>query len=115
MNAPWGGGINGDGPELPFGSMNGDQAYQPTRIPGYEVHYGAYHTLTKGVFLPAGTMLPGGCNFAQGACIDFPLHFPTETTLPGGIMVPVSLTKKEEKKRPPPPPQSAMDVICLIQ
>ncbi|GHJ87555.1 hypothetical protein NliqN6_3957 [Naganishia liquefaciens] len=115
MNAPWGSGIANEGPELPFGSQYGDQAYQPTRIPGYEVHYGAYHTLTKGVFLPAGTMLPGGCNFAQGACIDFPLHFPDGTTCPGGIMVPVTLAKKEEKKREELKPPSAMDVICLIQ
>lgn len=26
--------------------------------------------------------------------IDFPLHFPTGTTTPGGIMVPVSLDAK---------------------
>lgn len=34
MNAPWGSGITNEGPELPFGSQNADQAYQ-VRAPPY--------------------------------------------------------------------------------
>lgn len=45
-------------------------------IPGYVKRFGAYHTLTEGVFLPAGTLLPKGANFAMQSTIDFGLHFP---------------------------------------
>ncbi|ORY23195.1 hypothetical protein BCR39DRAFT_562025 [Naematelia encephala] len=81
-------------------------------IPGYVKRFGAYHTLSDGSFLPAGTLLPKGCTFAMQATIDFGLHFPKGTKVPGGFLLPVSVVKKkpEEKK-----PMSEENPICSIQ
>jgi len=70
-------------------------------IPGYTRRFGAYHTLTEGVFLPAGTLLPAGASFAMQATVDFGLHFPKGTKVPGGFLLPVSVVKKKEQEKKP--------------
>ncbi|WVQ88159.1 hypothetical protein IAS59_001893 [Cryptococcus gattii] len=67
---------------------------------------------TEGVFLPAGTLLPKGANFAMQSTIDFGLHFPKGTKVPGGFLLPVSVVKKQEPKKVPPP---AENPLCIIQ
>ncbi|XAO23131.1 hypothetical protein I312_101909 [Cryptococcus bacillisporus CA1280] len=62
--------------------------------------------------LPAGTLLPKGANFAMQSTIDFGLHFPKGTKVPGGFLLPVSVVKKQEPKKVPPP---AENPLCIIQ
>ncbi|KAK8865972.1 hypothetical protein IAR55_001121 [Kwoniella newhampshirensis] len=89
-------------------------------IPGYVKRFGAYirtdletsSVRTEGVFLPAGTLLPKGASFAMQATIDFGLHFPKGTKVPGGFLLPVSVVKKAEPKKEPPPPANP---LCLVQ
>ncbi|RSH92894.1 hypothetical protein EHS25_008340 [Saitozyma podzolica] len=114
MNAPSGGssanGING--PLNPFVVTPPPPDGKEDEIPGYVKRFGAYHTLTEGVFLPAGTLLPKGCNFAMQSTVDFGLHFPRGSKVPGGFLLPVSVVKKEKKSDPPAPEANP---LCLIQ
>ena len=41
-----------------------------------ETRLTSQHTLIEGVFLPAGTLLPKGANFAMQSTMDFGMHFP---------------------------------------
>ncbi|KAL7419526.1 hypothetical protein Q5752_005437 [Cryptotrichosporon argae] len=101
-----------DGPLNPFGVRPPTPTAEDTDIPGYIKRFGAYHTLTEGVFLPAGTLLPDGCTFAMQANIDFGLHFPAGTKVPGGFLLPVSVVAKAKAK---PPPTPADNPLCVVQ
>ncbi|KAI9635266.1 uncharacterized protein MKK02DRAFT_43947 [Dioszegia hungarica] len=109
MYAPkGGGGGNGvDGPLNPFVITPPPADQKEDEIPGYVKRFGAYHT-----FLPAGTLLPQGCSFAMQATVDFGLHFPTGTKVPGGFLLPVSVVKKED---PPPTVHPEENPVCCIQ
>ncbi|ODO07197.1 hypothetical protein L198_00776 [Cryptococcus wingfieldii CBS 7118] len=103
-------GING--PLNPFVVTPPPPDAKDDEIPGYVKRFGAYHTLTEGIFLPAGTLLPKGAGFAMQSTIDFGLHFPKGTKVPGGFLLPVSVVKKPEPKKDPPPSENP---FCLIQ
>ncbi|KAH8089358.1 hypothetical protein HD553DRAFT_339569 [Filobasidium floriforme] len=79
---------------------------------GYGIKYNAYHTITEGVFLPTGTILPGGAVFTMSSVLDFPTWLPPGTKIPGGLVTPVSM------QEPPPPPgqpkPEEVEPICLI-
>ncbi|OCF30322.1 hypothetical protein I316_08042 [Kwoniella heveanensis BCC8398] len=134
MQAPKSGGYGGGdgihGPLNPFVVTPPPIDDKEDEIPGYVKRFGAYprdalrgadriptvtsaqHTLTEGVFLPAGTLLPKGASFAMQATIDFGLHFPKGTKVPGGFLLPVSVVKKEPPKKDPPPSENP---FCSIQ
>ncbi|WVQ82775.1 hypothetical protein IAT38_004907 [Cryptococcus sp. DSM 104549] len=110
MQAPSGnhGGADGiTGPLNPFVVTPPPPDAKEDEIPGYVKRFGAYHTL-----LPAGTLLPKGASFAMQATIDFGLHFPKGTKVPGGFLLPVSVVKKAEPKKDPPPSENP---LCTIQ
>ncbi|RXK42512.1 hypothetical protein M231_00066 [Tremella mesenterica] len=113
MNAPgWSNWEAGDGPAFPFGEAPPSPDAKADEIPGYVKRFGAYYTLTEGVFLPAGTLLPFGANFALQATLDFGMHFPAGSKVPGGFLLPVSVVKK-----PPPAPAPTFqdNPTCVIQ
>ncbi|WWD17836.1 hypothetical protein CI109_102280 [Kwoniella shandongensis] len=115
MNAPKSSGAGADGvlgPLNPFVITPPPIDPKDDEIPGYVRRFGAYHTLTEGVFLPAGTLLPKGASFAMQATVDFGIHFPKGTKVPGGFLLPVSVVKKPESKKASPPPENP---LCLIQ
>ncbi|WVR05931.1 hypothetical protein IAU60_002957 [Kwoniella sp. DSM 27419] len=118
MQAPRGGGYGEadgvHGPLNPFVVTPPPPDPKEDEIPGYVKRFGAYHTLTEGVFLPAGTLLPKGASFAMQATIDFGLHFPRGTKVPGGFLLPVSVVKKKPPK-PQRSPQAEEDPLCVIQ
>ncbi|WVQ70885.1 hypothetical protein IAR50_000410 [Cryptococcus sp. DSM 104548] len=119
-------GING--PLNPFVVTPPPPDAKDDEIPGYVKRFGAYDASyiyrnivltsltfshrTEGVFLPAGTLLPKGASFAMQSTIDFGLHFPKGTKVPGGFLLPVSVVKKPEPKKIPPPSENP---FCLIQ
>ncbi|WVN85390.1 uncharacterized protein L203_100536 [Cryptococcus depauperatus CBS 7841] len=107
------GGADGiNGPLNPFVITPPPLDPKEDEIPGYVKRFGAYHTLTEGVFLPAGTLLPKGASFAMQSTIDFGLYFPKGTKVPGGFLLPVSVVKKSEPKKDPPPEDNP---LCCIQ
>ncbi|WWC66315.1 uncharacterized protein I206_100216 [Kwoniella pini CBS 10737] len=116
MQAPSGGGYGGGdgitGPLNPFVVTPPPPDAKEDEIPGYVKRFGAYHTLTEGVFLPAGTLLPKGASFAMQSTIDFGLHFPKGTKVPGGFLLPVSVVKKNDKEKLPPPEENP---FCIVQ
>ncbi|ORX35969.1 hypothetical protein BD324DRAFT_651878 [Kockovaella imperatae] len=114
MQAPKGSSrANGiDGPLNPFVVTPPPPDAAEDEIPGYVKRFGAYHTLTEGVFLPAGTLLPKGATFGMQATVDFGLHFPKGTKVPGGFLLPVSVVKKGKSPDPPPDPQPP---LCSVQ
>ncbi|GHJ83617.1 hypothetical protein NliqN6_0019 [Naganishia liquefaciens] len=79
---------------------------------GYGIKYNAYHTLTEGVFLPTGTLLPGGAVFTMSSVLEFPTWVPPGTKMPGGMVTPVSMGKpvKFESPRYQAPPEP----VCAI-
>ncbi|KAL7419405.1 hypothetical protein Q5752_006243 [Cryptotrichosporon argae] len=110
-------------PELPPGIGMGKMAHpfavtveEPVAnaiVPdGYGIKYHAYHTITEGVFLPAGTSLPGGAVLPMSAVADFPLVLPKGSKLPGGVMVPITMQKKAKAPAPGAPKP---EPICSIQ
>lgn len=103
---------NGEGPIYPFGEAPPSPDAKADEIPGYIKRFGAYHTLVEGVFLPAGTLLPKGANFAMQSTMDFGMHFPKGSKVPGGFLLPVSVKKKPPAK---PPMTFEDNPLCLIQ
>ncbi|GFZ43523.1 hypothetical protein JCM24511_01243 [Saitozyma sp. JCM 24511] len=119
MNAPSGGssanGING--PLNPFVVTPPPPDGKEDEIPGYVKRFGAYVrgdavSQSREQKASSGTLLPKGCNFAMQSTIDFGLHFPRGSKVPGGFLLPVSVVKKEKK---PDPPTPEANPLCLIQ
>ncbi|OCF55455.1 hypothetical protein L486_06938 [Kwoniella mangroviensis CBS 10435] len=105
-------GVGAGKPDHPFGVTVEDPIPNAIVPDGYGIKFHAYHTITEGVFLPAGTSLPGGAVLPMSSVADFPMVLPMGTKLPGGVMVPIVMQKVEKKSvtaSDPPGP------ICSIQ
>ncbi|RXK36591.1 hypothetical protein M231_06132 [Tremella mesenterica] len=104
-------GIGMGKPVHPFAVTVEEQIPNAIVPDGYGIKYHAYHTITEGVFLPAGTSLPGGAVLPMSSVADFPMILPQGTKLPGGAMVPITIQKKKVKVTP----ILDLDPVCVIQ
>ncbi|WVN85433.1 uncharacterized protein L203_100579 [Cryptococcus depauperatus CBS 7841] len=106
-------GVGAGKPEHPFAVTVEDPIPNAIVPDGYGIKYHAYHTITEGVFLPAGTALPGGAVLPMSSVADFPMILPMGTKLPGGVMVPIVMEKVS--KSAPNPAKDPPGPVCNIQ
>ncbi|WVQ85611.1 hypothetical protein IAT38_007777 [Cryptococcus sp. DSM 104549] len=105
-------GVGAGKPDHPFAVTVEDPIPNAIVPDGYGIKYHAYHTMTEGVFLPAGTSLPGGAVLPMSSVADFPMVLPMGTKLPGGVMVPIVMQKAD---KPSPPAKTPPGPVCTIQ
>ncbi|WVQ88300.1 hypothetical protein IAS59_002034 [Cryptococcus gattii] len=106
-------GVGAGKPDHPFAVTVEDPVPNAIVPDGYGIKYHAYHTIIDGVFLPAGTALPGGAVLPMSSVADFPMVLPLGTKLPGGVMVPIVMEKVAKPK--PPAAKAPPGPICNVQ